>query len=299
MLIDFCKELDPIGSFQLKDFLLILIARLYLRYVKVMDMISKRLTKDQKDEIVEAYRCGENSNTLAKKYSCSSNTINRTVKTLLSDIEYQVLKGKRLKSSKKKSELIFNEIEDEKQKDIPFDSSQEKVNRKEKTKKNNNEMQNSKSDEIAVLPIGDFSTFEDKNYEPSNDEKENQISGNQFAEIVPLVSNFNLETKNLDFQILNQEILPESVFMLVDKKVELEVKPLYDLPEWSFLPENELKRNAIQLFSNQRTAKRICSKNQRVIKIPNTNIFEVTKPYLLSKGITRLILEDSIISLDD
>ena len=55
-------------------------------------MISRRLTKIQKDEILEAYRGGLTTGALAKKYSCSSNTINRTVKTLLSDSEYKLLK---------------------------------------------------------------------------------------------------------------------------------------------------------------------------------------------------------------
>ena len=64
-------------------------------------MISRRLTKIQKDQILEAYQAGENTNTLAEKYSCSSNTINRTVKTLLSDSEYKLLKEKRLKSNNK------------------------------------------------------------------------------------------------------------------------------------------------------------------------------------------------------
>ena len=87
--------------------------------------------------------------------------------------------------------------------------------------------------------------------------------------------------------------------MVVDKKVELDLHLISDLPEWGFLPENELKRNAILLFSNQRSAKRSCSRNQRVIKIPNTNIFKLSKPYLISKGITRLILEELIIALDN
>ena len=90
-------------------------------------MISRRLTKIQKDEILEAYRGGENTNTLAEKYSCSSNTINRTVKTLLSDKEYKLLKEKRLKSSNKKVETINNESLDSKEDDFkqlnPFDSS--------------------------------------------------------------------------------------------------------------------------------------------------------------------------------
>ena len=109
----------------------------------------------------------------------------------------------------------------------------------------------------------------------------------------------DVEKQKSDFKILNHKSLPEIVYMLVDKKVELDVKSISDFPEWSFLPENELKRNALILFSNQRTAKRSCSKNQRVIKIPNTSVFEVSKYYLILKGITRLILEQSIIALDN
>ena len=81
-------------------------------------MISRRLTKIQKDEIVEAYRGGEHTSNLAEKYSCSSNTINRTVKTLLSDKEYKLLKEKRLKSSNKKVETINNESLDSKEDDF-------------------------------------------------------------------------------------------------------------------------------------------------------------------------------------
>ena len=129
----------------------------------------------------------------------------------------------------------------------------------------------------------------------------NQNFDNNFEEIPPLHSSFDFDSKNqkLDFEILNYESLPESVYMIVDKKVELDLQPISELPEWSFLPENELQRNAILLFSNQRSAKRICSRNQRVIKVPNTNIFKLSKSYLISKGITRLILEDSIIGLED
>ena len=39
----------------------------YLRYTKATDMISKRLTKTQKTEIVEAYKAGEETNAMAKK----------------------------------------------------------------------------------------------------------------------------------------------------------------------------------------------------------------------------------------
>ena len=77
-----------------------------------MEMISRRLTKTQKSEILKAYIAGDNTNFLAEKYSCSSNTINRTVKTLLSDDEYKLLKQKRLKSSNKNFESINVESSD-------------------------------------------------------------------------------------------------------------------------------------------------------------------------------------------
>ena len=267
-----------------------------------MQMISRRLTKVQKDEIVEAYRAGENANTIAEKYSCSPNTINRTAKTLLSDVEYKLLKVQRLKNTNKKVEQENSESVNSQKKD--FDNkntlkpSQVKNNEEEQDMKSENNFYNSEFREIALLPISDFSDVDIQNNDNSYIDKNNQLADNKFEEIVPLVSSFDSEKKELEFEILTQEVLPESVYMLVDKKVELEIESISDLPEWSFLPENELKRNAILLFSNQRNAKRNCSRNQRVIKIPNTSVFEVSKSYLFSKGITRLILEDSIIALD-
>ncbi len=266
-------------------------------------MILKRLTKIQKGEILEAYQAGENTNILAEKYSCSSNTINRTVKTLLSDVEYQLLKQKRLKSSNKNLEPVNVESSDGNHENFDqpnsFGSLQAKVNDEENPRQIDNDFKNSDFEEIAFLPVEDLSHSLSKNLEKSDIKKPNNNTDNNFEEIVPLISSFDFEKKQLDFEILNQESLPESVYMLVDKKVELEVKSISDLPEWSFLPENELKRNAILLFLNQRAAKRSCSKNQRVIKIPNTSVFNISKPYLISKGITRLILEESIIALDN
>ena len=266
-------------------------------------MISRRLTKIQKDEIVEAYRTGETANTLAFKYSCSSNTINRTVKTLLSEAEYKSLKEKIRKASNKKLQKVDNKSFDSKEEvfDEPnsIDFQQAKVNKEKQTKKTDNDSYSNRFEEIAFLPVAELAPLAQQSEENYDIDQINKDSDNKFEEIAPLLSSFDCEKNELDFEILNQESLPESVYMLVDKKVELEVKTISDLPEWSFLPENELKRNAILLFYNQRTAKRSCSKNQRVIKIPNTNVFQVSKSYLVLKGITRLILEESIIALDN
>ena len=230
-------------------------------------MILGRLTKIQKEEILEAYKACENTNSIAKKYGCSANTVNRTVKALLSENEYQFLKGKRLKGSQNKSDQSD---------DQSFESNQQ-----------------------DFVKLKSSNPPQDKNEEKELMESDEEFLNSEFEEIAPLTSGVDFEKKELDFEMLSQENLPESVYMIVDKKVELDLQLISNLPEWSFLPENELNRNAILLFSNQRSAKRSCSRNQRVIKIPNTSIFKLSNPYLISKGITRLILDDSLIALDD
>ena len=274
-------------------------------------MISRRLTKTQKAEILEAYRDGDNTNALAEQYHCTPNTINRTVKTLLSEYEYTLLKKKRSKNSNKKDKFVDNEKVKQKEEDLEqaslLISCNEKVKEEDQYVKVNEESHRHGVDQVASLDIEDADEFVEDQYSVNqkikdhDKDKNNQNFDENFEEIAPLVSGFDFDLKKQksDFEILDYECLPESVYMIVDKKVELELQLISDLPEWSFLPENELQRKAILLFANQRSAKRICSRGQRVIKIPNTSIFKLSKSYLISKGITRLILEDSIIGLDN
>ena len=252
----------------------------------MIEMISRRLTETQKSEILFAYRAGYSTNSLAEKYSCTNNTIIRTVKSFLSDSEYKLLKEKRLKNSNKTIETFDNLNFEEKKEDLNIELDEEI--------------------DIPKIKKLSFSSLEDKDnfskeLSSANEYKNNHEIDNNFKLIEPLLSSFDFDKdkSKSDFELLNHESLPESVYMIVDKKVELELQLISDLPEWSFLPENELQRNAILLFANQRSAKRSCSRNQRVIKIPNTSVFKISKSYLISKGITRLILEDSIIALDN
>jgi hypothetical protein len=52
------------------------------------------------------------------------------------------------------------------------------------------------------------------------------------------------------------------------------------------------------LFANPRAAKRQCGRSQRVIKVPDTTVFERTSSYLLKRGITRLVMEGTVVALD-
>ena len=85
--------------------------------------------------------------------------------------------------------------------------------------------------------------------------------------------------------------------MLIDKKIELETKYLKEYPDWQFLPQEELNRKTIQIFIDLKVAKRFCNANQKVLKVPNSDVFRIVAPLLLEKGISRIVSEDKLISL--
>ena len=85
--------------------------------------------------------------------------------------------------------------------------------------------------------------------------------------------------------------------MIVDKKIELEIKLIKDYPAWEFLPADDLNRKAIEIYLDIKIAKRFCSKEQKVIKVPNTEVFKIAAPVLLSRGISRIVSDDMLIAL--
>ena len=133
----------------------------------------------------------------------------------------------------------------------------------------------------------------------SKKEENSKIEAEEsFFEIVPITTGIELEIqRELSSQPLKDINFPSIVYMLVDKKVELIPRLLSDYPEWSFLPEDDLKRKTIEIFSDLKVAKRKCNRDEKVIKVPNPDIFRIVAPILLSKGITRIINEDKLISI--
>ena len=83
----------------------------------------------------------------------------------------------------------------------------------------------------------------------------------------------------------------------MDNKIELAIKYLKDYPDWQFLSEEELNRKTIEIFLDLKEAKRSCNKEQKVIKVPNTEVFKIVAPLLVSRGISRIVSTDKLISL--
>ena len=120
----------------------------------------------------------------------------------------------------------------------------------------------------------------------------------EFVELAPLEYEIeNTPRKELTSIPIGEIEFPKIVYMIVDKNIELEIKFLKDYPNWEFLPNEDLNRKTIEIFFELKTAKRACIKEQKVIKVPNTNVFKIVSPILISRGISRIVSEDKLIAL--
>ena len=90
--------------------------------------------------------------------------------------------------------------------------------------------------------------------------------------------------KELSSVPLSEVDFPKVVFLIVDKKIDLDIKLLKDFPEWEFLPDVDLNRKTIEIFFDLNLAKRSCKKEQKVLKVPNTDVFRIAAPKLIAKA---------------
>ena len=138
------------------------------------------------------------------------------------------------------------------------------------------------------------SSIKDLNHKSNYEELDN----NSFIEILPILTDVNFkDQKEISSKPILNYKFPSTVYMLINKTIELEIKTLKDYPEWSFLPEKDLNRMCLEIFDDHNYAKKLCSKNQKLIKIPNPNVFSIASDLLKSKGITRIIFNKLLLAL--
>ena len=227
--------------------------------------MSKRLTENQKEEILESFKSGTAIDVLSKKHACTKSTIIRNLKKNLGESKYKEISNKR-ESLKGKSKTNNNKVKD----------------LKEANFKN------------AYL--------KDNTYDPKvlnkNITSSNIVPNEYFFEIAPINCEIdNLSRKELSSIPLSEVDFPRVVYMIVDKKIELEIKHLKDFPEWEFLPHHDLNRKTIEIFFDLNLAKKSCNKEQKVLKVPNTNVFRIAAPLLLARGISRIVCAENLIAL--
>jgi hypothetical protein len=229
---------------------------------------------------------------LAESFGCSPNTVSRTVKALLPPEAYAALKASRQKGGT--AVAASQPLLEIPPLDVPatVDVSSVQIDTPEASA---GEFSAEESSNLALDDAADFA-------EASDDQGtafEEPAPMDVFTELVPLIGVAGLSgSAPMETQPLSPGVLPDSVYMLVDKVVELDARPLRDFPELGPLDTADQDRQGLFLFANPRAAKRQCGRSQRVIKVPDTAVFERTSSYLLKRGITRLVMEGTVVALD-
>ncbi|MEG4958815.1 MULTISPECIES: hypothetical protein [unclassified Microcoleus] len=96
---------------------------------------------------------------------------------------------------------------------------------------------------------------------------------------------------------LSEASLPKICYLVVDRAAELITRPLKAFGELGQIPPAEIREKTLAVFDNHRVARRFATRNQRVFKIPDSSMLQKAAPYLLAKGITRLLIDGQVYSL--
>ena len=226
--------------------------------------MAKRLTDKQKQEMTQSFIQGKTVVDLSKDFNFTNSTIIRNLKKTLGEKKYTETLSKNI------NEEICPKIE----KSIFEENLNINIKEEISTKNLTNEI----------------TASEDFNADTN--------TSNSFFEIPPLDCEIdNLRQKDLSSIPLSEVKFPSTVYMVVDKKIELEVKYLKDFPSWQFLSDEELSRKTIEIYLDIKLAKKVCNKDQKVIKVPNTNVFKIVAPLLNSRGITRIVSAEQLIAI--
>ena len=244
-------------------------------------MPAPRLTDSQKEELVARYRQGETAQALAEAYGCSPNTVSRVVKAALAPEELAALKQQRGRGSAAASPAPVAPVA------AVLDDTHVDAAAPDVVAPDDADPEPDDAADVRVLAIDDADDFADDGLD--DDSSDDGDFGDAFV-TVPVGIAIE-ERASAAPQPLTSGALPLSVYMLVDKTVELQAKPLKDFPELGLLPEDEQERQALMLYSNPRQAKRQCGRTQRVIKVPDAGVLERRSSYLVAQGITRLVVE--------
>ncbi len=96
---------------------------------------------------------------------------------------------------------------------------------------------------------------------------------------------------------LSEASVPKICYLVVDRAAELITRPLKAFGELGQIPATEIREKTLPVFDNHRVARRFSTRNQRVFKIPDGRLLQKAAPYLLAKGITRLLIEGQVYSI--
>ncbi|MEG3861971.1 hypothetical protein [Microcoleus sp. herbarium12] len=160
----------------------------------------------------------------------------------------------------------------------------------------------------GVLANEDFSDFDEDEEDDGEDEEDDDFDEDlededSLFEASMLGSNSSGEsiepraTGVIQVLPLSEASLPKICYLVVDRAAELITRPLKAFGELGQIPASEIREKTLPVFDNHRVARRFSTQNQRVFKIPDGRLLQKAAPYLLAKGITRLLIDGKVYSL--
>ncbi|MEM8639943.1 MAG: transposase [Cyanobacteria bacterium P01_G01_bin.54] len=96
---------------------------------------------------------------------------------------------------------------------------------------------------------------------------------------------------------LSDAHFPRTCYLVIDRAAELITHPLQDFRDLGHIPGSEASQRTLPVFDNHRVARRFSKRTQRVIKVPDSELFTKTRSYLQARGITRLLLDGQVYAL--
>ena len=254
-------------------------------------MAPARLSDSQKQELVSQFKAGETAAALAEAFGCSPNTVSRTVKALLSPQEYDSLKQKR--SGRGVAAVAAKEEELKPAAAAKTEAAPEAPS-PEAELEADEPLEGSSS--LALDDADDFGA--DDSDEELDELSDDDSAVETFVAIAPLPGLGVIDSgAPCVSKPLVDGSLPSTVYLLVDREVELKGTPVKNFSELGAVADTEMEQQAIALFSNPRQAKRQCGRSQRVIKVPDSGVFGRTAPFILAQGISRIVLEGSLYAI--
>ena len=274
-------------------------------------MAAGRLSDSQKQELVQQYRAGGTSAALAAAFGCSPNTVSRTVKSLLSPEEYERLKKQRIRGGSSAAAAaepiaVAPSAEPEAAPVTPEATPEEEVIDEPSPVAAPVAEESSEDETVEAIEEGSSLALDDADdfspEDPEDDElnslDEDDAEADVFVAIAPVSGIGEIgSTGPCVSKPLVISDLPSSLYLLVDREVELKGIPVKEFSELGAVAAEEEEHKAIALFANPRQAKRQCGRSQRVIKVPDSGLLERTAPFILAQGISRVVLDSTLYAL--
>ena len=278
----------------------------------------RKLSDEDKERIIQLYRTsGETTSTLAELYQVSSSTISRFLKTNLSDLEYD--------------ELIQQKRNNRRITPVPGDESDTSTEKSELPATRRRRSRSQKKTETPILqekakpqPVNtvtaakQLNLFSGKNEDTKEDEDGPMVDVAALQELLGEdLGDLNEDEEDLedsdeddweeeplpqlsksDFQVLplGKATFPNICYVVIDRRAELIVRPLKEFGDLGRIPPKEVQQKTLPIFENHKVARRFSNRSQRVIKVPDGEMFAKTSSHLQGKGITRLLMDGKVYS---